>query len=63
MDFFEKQRQEADPTFEKADFERQEFGGSLGGPILRDKLFFFGAFERFRERSEQPADPGRASTS
>ncbi|HET8646171.1 MAG TPA: carboxypeptidase-like regulatory domain-containing protein, partial [Vicinamibacteria bacterium] len=39
-DFFEKQRQRADPTFEKAGFSRQEFGGSLGGPIRRDQLFF-----------------------
>jgi hypothetical protein len=54
MDFFEKQRQAVDPTFEKAAFERQEFGGSLGGPILRDKLFFFGAVEKFRERSNNP---------
>ena len=51
MDFFELQRRAADPTFEKADFSRQEFGGSTGGPISRDTLFFFGAIERFRERS------------
>lgn len=51
MDFFELQRKAADPTFEKAAFSRQEFGGSVGGPIARDRLFFFGALERFRERS------------
>jgi hypothetical protein len=50
-DFFERQRQEADPAFEKAQFERQEFGGSLGGPLVKDELFFFGALEKFRERS------------
>ena len=50
LDFFEKQRQAADPAFEKAPFSRQEVGGSIGGPIARDKLFFFGALERFRER-------------
>ena len=52
MDFFELQRRAADSTFEKADFTRQEFGGSIGGPISRDELFFFGALERFRERSQ-----------
>ena len=36
---------------DKARFERQEVGGSVGGPIQKDKLFFFGAIERFRERS------------
>ncbi len=50
LDFFEKQRQAADPTFSKPSFSRQEIGGSVGGPIKRDDLFFFFALERFRER-------------
>jgi hypothetical protein len=54
LDFFEKQRRDADPSFEKAEFERQEFGGSAGGRIVRDRAFFFGALERFRERSTNP---------
>ena len=33
MDFFELQRKDADPSFTKAPFTRQEFGGSIGGPI------------------------------
>ena len=52
MDFFELQRRAADPTFEKAEFSRQEFGGSIGGPVVRDRVFYFGALERFRERSD-----------
>ena len=50
FDFFEKQRQAATPDFEKPSFSRQEVGGSIGGPIAKDKLFFFFALERFRER-------------
>ena len=50
LDFFEKQRQAADPNFRKPSFSRQEIGGSVGGPISKDNLFFFFALERFRER-------------
>ena len=28
-----------------------QFGGSLGGPILKNKLFYFGVFEGYRSRS------------
>ncbi len=35
----------------KAPFIRNEFGGSLGGPIKRNKLFFFGSFEDLTYRS------------
>ncbi len=27
------------------DYHREQFGGSIGGPVKRDKLFYFGTFE------------------
>src|SRR5581483_4119650 len=38
----------------KADFSRQQFGGSAGGPIRKSKDFIFGAIERDREHTANP---------
>jgi carboxypeptidase family protein len=37
-------------------FQRNQFGGAIGGPIIKDKLFFFGNSERIKQ------DTGTVST-
>ena len=41
----------------KAVFHRYHYGGSFGGPIIKDKFFFFGAFEQKREPGGLTAAP------
>ena len=38
---------------EKQQYKRNQFGGSLGGPILRDRLHYFGAVERTQQDTFQ----------
>ena len=37
----------------KVPFSRQQFGGSMGGPIVRNRAFFFGAVEQVYEDTSQ----------
>jgi outer membrane receptor protein involved in Fe transport len=60
--FFRDQSLNAENVFEqqsgqKGPYSRQFFGGSVGGPILKDKLFAFFAIERQRENTSKTESP------
>ena len=38
------------PSVKKPPYRQNQFGASLGGPIVRDKLFFFADYEGYRRR-------------
>jgi len=52
FEYLRNNKLDARPFFSQdtAPFKRNQFGGSLGGPIVRDKMFIFGTYEGFRER-------------
>ena len=52
IDFFTDQQGLPKPVF-----HRYHFGGSLGGPVIKDKLFVFGAYEHKREPGKITVDP------
>ena len=41
---------------EKQDYRRYQFGGSFGGPLMRDRAHFFAAFERTQQDTLQVVD-------
>src|SRR5438445_6234601 len=52
---------QANGFFEKTkpDFNREQFGGALGGALIKDKTFGFYAIERNRQQKSQTVDTGR----
>lgn len=64
FEYFQDQRAGA-ATFEGVSnpFQRNQFGGSIGGPILRDRLFFFANSERLKQDQSAPITLGPNFTS
>jgi hypothetical protein len=60
--YFRDDALNAKTTFQKAkpDFSRKQFGGSLGGPIVQDKVFAFVSFEDTRASSFFTVNSGGA---
>ena len=43
------------PDVKRAPLKRNQFGGTVGGPILKDKLFFFVGWQDTIQRDSTPA--------
>ena len=48
--FFNRSVDQSGNSIPKSEFRNNQFGVSVGGPIIHDKTFFFGAYEGQRER-------------
>jgi Carboxypeptidase regulatory-like domain/TonB-dependent Receptor Plug Domain/TonB dependent receptor len=72
FEFFRDSAMDAKNYFDRGDdpppFTRHQFGGSAGGPIQKNRLFFFGGVERLQEdlgvttTSFVPSDAARSGT-
>ena len=56
-------RAKGEYDLKKNDYSRQQFGGTIGGPITKDKVHFFGSFEQVSENNFVLFRPGGAYAS
>ena len=50
-----------DTTFDFGNFDEIRYGATLGGPIIKDKLFFFAAYEKLEGANVYAPTPGASS--
>jgi hypothetical protein len=63
LDTFQRADQDTLPTFEEPDYSRVLVGGNVGGPLIRDRLFLFAAYEgNFQNRQGVTRFNGDATT-
>ena len=64
FDYFRDKTLNAQGVFEatKPDFRRNQFGGSVGGPVVENRMHFFATAERTRPISSIPSPPDCHST-
>jgi hypothetical protein len=56
FEFFRNEKLDARNFFDKAtkpSYKQNQYGGSIGGPIRKNRMFFFGDYEGFRMRQGQ----------
>jgi hypothetical protein len=54
--FFDTEDRNGDGKIDATPLKRNQFGASLGGPIIRDKMFLYGNYEGYRQRRGESSD-------
>ncbi len=59
----EKTKTEKDTGAPKSDYRRDQYGGSIGGPIVRDRAHFFATYEKLDRKTAYVVDTRPTPTS